>query len=85
MLVLNRKSEQEIVLGGNIRVKVLSVKGNTVRLGIEAPGDVAILRGELEAQSKPDASESIGQKSTNPLSDFPIGECNLGFQSECSS
>ena len=47
MLVLNRKSDQEIVLGGNIRVKVLSVKGNTVRLGIEAPGEVSILRGEL--------------------------------------
>lgn len=47
MLVLNRKSDQEIILGGNIRVKVLSVKGNTVRLGIDAPGEVSILRGEL--------------------------------------
>lgn len=47
MLVLNRKCDQEILIDGNICVKVLSVKGNTVRIGIEAPGEVSILRGEL--------------------------------------
>ncbi len=47
MLVLTRKIEEEIVLGGNIRVRVISLRGNTVRIGIEAPQDVRILRGEL--------------------------------------
>lgn len=47
MLVLNRKCDQEILIDGNICVKVLSVKGNTVRIGIEAPGEVSILRSEL--------------------------------------
>lgn len=47
MLVLNRKREQGIIISGNIRIRVLSVKGNTVRLGIEAPSEVSILRDEL--------------------------------------
>lgn len=47
MLVLTRQTEQEIVIGDTIRIKVLSVTGNQVRLGIEAPADVAILRREL--------------------------------------
>jgi len=48
MLVLSRKVNQEIVIDGNIRIRVLKAKGNTIRLGIEAPDDVNIKRGELE-------------------------------------
>ncbi len=47
MLVLTRKIEEEIVLGNNIRLRVLSLRGNTVRIGIEAPEDIRIKRGEL--------------------------------------
>jgi carbon storage regulator len=48
MLVLSRKKEQEVCLPElGVNIKVLQVKGNTVRLGIEAPEDVHILRGEL--------------------------------------
>lgn len=47
MLVLTRQVEQEIVIGDTIRIKVLSVTGNQVRLGIEAPADVTVLRREL--------------------------------------
>lgn len=50
MLVLNRKSEEQILIGNGICVKVLSVKGNTVRIGIEAPEEVTILRGELAVE-----------------------------------
>ena len=48
MLVLSRKMDQEIIVDGNIRIRVLQIKGNTIRLGIEAPSDVHIVRGELE-------------------------------------
>ena len=48
MLVLSRKVDQEIVIDGNIKTRVLKVRGNTIRLGIEAPQDVHIARGELE-------------------------------------
>ncbi|QEG24693.1 carbon storage regulator [Mariniblastus fucicola] len=48
MLVLSRKIEQEVCLPElGVNIKVLNVKGNTVRLGIEAPQDIHILRGEL--------------------------------------
>jgi carbon storage regulator CsrA len=47
MLILTRKADQDIIINGNIRIRVLSTKGNTVRLGIEAPNEISILRGEL--------------------------------------
>lgn len=47
MLVLSRKTNQEILINGNIKVSVLKIKGNVVRLGIEAPSEVSIKRGEL--------------------------------------
>ncbi|QDU97033.1 carbon storage regulator [Lignipirellula cremea] len=48
MLVLTRKLKQEIQIGDNIRIVVQQIKGNTVRIGIEAPSEVAIRRGELQ-------------------------------------
>ena len=53
MLVLSRKLQQEILIGENIKVTVLKVKGNTVRLGIEAPRSVRVLRGELPPIEEP--------------------------------
>ena len=47
MLVLSRKEDQAILIGDNIKVTVIKVQGNSIRLGIEAPADVRILRGEL--------------------------------------
>lgn len=47
MLVLTRKRGEELQIDGRIRVTVVSVQGNRVRLGIEAPGDVSVRRGEL--------------------------------------
>ena len=49
MLVLSRKSNEFIRIGDNIMLRVLAIKGSVVRLGIEAPTDVSILRGELLA------------------------------------
>jgi len=47
MLVLRRKVEEAIVLDGSIRVVVLAVEGERVKIGIEAPDDVSIVREEL--------------------------------------
>lgn len=47
MLVLSRKIDDEIIIDDKITVRVLRVKGNTVRLGVSAPADVNIMRGEL--------------------------------------
>jgi carbon storage regulator CsrA len=47
MLVLSRKQEQTIQIGDNIRVTIFRIKGNCVRVGVEAPPQVRILREEL--------------------------------------
>lgn len=47
MLVLTRKRGELIQIDGNIQVTVISVQGNRVRLGIEAPDSVSVRRGEL--------------------------------------
>lgn len=47
MLVLSRKVNQRIVLSNGITVTVIAMKGEAVRLGIDAPKDVVILREEL--------------------------------------
>jgi carbon storage regulator len=47
MLVLSRKPNEAIVIDGGIRITVAGIRGNQVRLGIEAPGSVAVLREEL--------------------------------------
>jgi len=52
MLVLSRKEGEKLVIGDNITVVVSRVAGNRVTLGIEAPSDVRIIRGELKAQDK---------------------------------
>jgi carbon storage regulator len=47
MLVLTRKANETIKIGNDIVLKVICTGTKTVRIGIEAPGDVRILRGEL--------------------------------------
>ncbi|MCI0738707.1 MAG: carbon storage regulator [Gemmataceae bacterium] len=47
MLVLTRRLGEEIVIGNNIRVKVLMVRGDKVRLGISAPASVPVDRSEI--------------------------------------
>ncbi len=47
MLVLTRKMNEQILIGDDIKITLVRVRGNTVRIGIEAPRDVRVLRGEL--------------------------------------
>ncbi len=49
MLVLSRKAGQELVLGDNVRITITKISGNRVTLGVTAPDDVRIIRGELES------------------------------------
>jgi carbon storage regulator len=48
LLVLSRKVDQTIVIQQNITIKVLEITGDRVKLGINAPRDVVILRQELQ-------------------------------------
>lgn len=50
MLVLTRQPGESILIGGGIVVKVIAIDGGRVRLGIDAPEDVKILREELKSK-----------------------------------
>ena len=58
MLVLSRKQLEGIVIGENIRIKIVKIDRNQVRLGIEAPDDVLIVRNELVQPEEDEAREA---------------------------
>jgi carbon storage regulator len=47
MLVLSRQSDETIIIGDNIRVTIVEVRGDKVRIGIDAPRDVTVHRQEI--------------------------------------
>jgi carbon storage regulator len=61
MLVLSRKVGERILIGDNIAVTVVRINQGTVRIGVEAPGDLAIVREEIKHQRR---LESVGREST---------------------
>jgi len=63
MLVLSRKAMQSVTIGSDVKITVIRVEGNQVRIGIEAPNDVRILRGELldDAPVDVDAANRLQQ------------------------
>jgi carbon storage regulator len=63
MLVLTRKSNQSIMIGDDIEVSVLSVVGEKVRIGIQAPQNIPVFRTEiyLEIQRQQDGQGAVGK------------------------
>ncbi len=60
MLVLSRKVGEKLVIDGNITVEVVRIQGNRITLGLVAPSEVKILRGELnQKQSKTETAELV--------------------------
>jgi carbon storage regulator len=58
MLILTRRPQETLVVGDNIKVQVLGVKGGQVRLGVEAPREVPVYREEIWVRIKRDKSRS---------------------------
>jgi carbon storage regulator CsrA len=71
MLVLTRKLQQQIKIGEQITVTILRVKGNTVRVGITAPREVRVIRGELpklgEAAESSEPAQTVEATADVPL------------------
>jgi carbon storage regulator len=62
MLVLSRKVGEKLVIDGNITVEVVKVQGNRITLGIAAPSEVKVLRGELtQPKASPKTVEIVVQ------------------------
>lgn len=47
MLVLNRKKGESIIIGDKIEIQIIDIQGDNIKLGIEAPKEISILRKEL--------------------------------------
>lgn len=66
MLVLSRKEGEKLVVGENITIVVSKISGNRVTIGIEAPRDVKVVRGELERDQNSVAERDL-QPSENQV------------------
>jgi carbon storage regulator len=59
MLILTRRPGESIQVGEDIEISVLEIRGNQVRLGINAPAEVLVLRSELlESKPQPDLDQA---------------------------
>jgi carbon storage regulator len=67
MLVLTRKAKQQIQVGPDITITILQVKGQNVRVGIEAPRDICVLRTEVAAKMPADSSDPTVQAALEKL------------------
>lgn len=68
MLVLSRKEGEKLVIGDNVVITVNRIAGNRVAIGIEAPREVAIVRGEIAPQvTKSGKSEGVSPSAAGSM------------------
>ncbi len=80
MLVLSRKPGEQIRVGENITITVVEVRGNRIKLGIEAPRSVDVVRSELERQPRPPQGKaSTGRPAANVAADNAVEDPALEF------
>ena len=63
MLVLARKKDESIVIDGNITVTVIDIRGDKIRLGIEAPKNIRVDRSEIAARREDSIKKEATQQS----------------------
>lgn len=66
MLVLSRKKDEKIIIGDQITVMVIEIRGDKVRLGIDAPRDVTVHREEVYDAIRREHDEQQNQPLENP-------------------
>lgn len=74
MLVLSRKRGEQISIGDSITVTVISVNGNRVRLGIEAPGETPVRRQEVVIEVDRDTARELQEQNDRPRSCLATAE-----------
>ncbi len=74
MLVLSRKLDEAIWLGDNIKIKIMGIEKGVVKLGIEAPNNITILREELKEEvANINIQASSSSEQLSELQDFMSG------------
>ena len=59
MLILTRRVGETLMIGDEVKVTVLGVKGNQVRIGVDAPRDVTVHREEIDDRIKKEKEQEI--------------------------
>ena len=67
MLILTRRVGESVVIGGDVTVTVLGVKGNQARLGVNAPRDIAVHREEIHKRIEREQAAVKMQSGATPL------------------
>lgn len=70
MLALSRKKNEALIINNNVEITVLEIKGEQVKLGIEAPRDVPIYRKEVYVQIQDSNKESSDLSGLDKLKDL---------------
>ena len=67
MLALSRKINESIIIGNDIEITVLEVKGDQVKIGISAPKSIPIYRKEIYLQIQESNREAVGTTATDDI------------------
>ena len=77
MLILTRRVGESLMIGDDVTITVLGVKGNQVRIGVKAPKEVAVHREEILNRIEKASGESLNEDSTLNLGDLGISGTTL--------
>jgi len=70
MLILSRKVNEKIMIGDDISISIIEIRGDQVRIGVDAPKTVKVFRQEVFDAIKAENQAAAGSKTALPIVDF---------------
>ncbi len=70
MLALTRKKDQALIINNNIEIKILDIKGDQIKLGVQAPHEVSVYRKEIYQQIQEANKEAMSGHDADSLSEL---------------